>query len=54
MTTYTLEELALKVNFTIAFLKVVTKQLKIDITAPICEDDAKRVADRLKRPWPPE
>ena len=51
--TYSLEELADKVNFNKAYIKVVTRQLGIDSTLPISEEDAARVAERLKRPWPP-
>lgn len=50
---YTLEELANLVSFNKSFLKVVTKKLGIDSTAPIRETDAARIAEKLKRPWPP-
>ena len=52
--TYTIEELSYKTKFNKSFIKMLLKQLSIDPSAPICEDDAMNVAERLRRPWPPE
>ena len=52
--TYTIEELSYLTKFNKAYIKMLLKQLSIDSSAPLCEEDAMRVAERLKRPWPPE
>ena len=51
--TYSLEELSDKVNFNKAFVKVVLRQIDIAAGEPISELDASRVAEKLKRAWPP-
>ena len=50
--TYTLEEIAKRTRFNAAYIKMLMKSLDIDNTMPIKEQDALRIAKKLKRPWP--
>jgi len=52
--TYTLEELAKLLTWNKHALKVVTRKLHIDPAEPIEDVDAELIANKLKRPWPPE
>ena len=51
--TYELKELATLTTFTVPYCKMVLKGLGVDPNAPIDEADAARMANKLKRPWPP-
>jgi len=52
--TYNLEELAKLLNWTPAHCKVILKQLGADPTQPIDNETAAKVADKIRRPWPPK
>lgn len=51
MKTYTLQEVADKVRFHKAMVKVVAIKLHIDPNVPIEEEDAIAIATKLKRKW---
>jgi hypothetical protein len=52
--TYGLRELAKLLNWNPAHCKVILKQLGADPTQPIDEETAARVAEKIRRPWPPK
>jgi hypothetical protein len=52
--TYDLRELAKLLNWNPAHCKVILKQLGADPTQPIGEDTAAKVANKVRRPWPPK
>lgn len=52
--THTLEELAKLLTWNKHALKVVARKLNIDPNEPIEDVDAEAIANKLKRPWPPE
>jgi hypothetical protein len=51
--TYELKELAKLLNWNPAHCKVIVKQLGADPAQPIDEDTAAKVAQRIRRAWPP-
>lgn len=51
--TYELRELAKLLNWNPAHCKVILKQLGADPTQPIGEDIAAKVAQKIRRSWPP-
>jgi hypothetical protein len=51
--TYTLNELAKLLSWNPAHCKVILKQLGADPDGPIDDDTAAKVAQRVRRPWPP-
>ena len=51
--TYELRELAKLLNWNPAHCKVIVKQLGADPAQPIDEETAARVAQRIRRAWPP-
>ena len=51
--TYDLRELAKLLNWNPAHCKVILKQLGADPGAPIDESTAAKVAEKIRRPWPP-
>ena len=52
--TYELKELAKLLNWNPAHCKVIVKQLGADPTQPIDEEIAAKVAQRIRRQWPPK
>ena len=54
MQTYDLRELAKLLNWNPAHCKVILKQLGADPTKPIREEVAARVAQKIRRAWPPQ
>ena len=52
--TYDLRELAKLLNWNAAHCKVILKQLGADPAKPIDNETAARVADKIRRPWPPK
>ena len=52
--TYDLRELAKLLNWNPAHCKVILKQLGVDPTQPIDEETAAKVAQKIRRQWPPE
>ena len=52
--TYELKELAKLLNWNPAHCKVIVKQLGADPTQPIDEEIAAKVAQRIRRQWPPQ
>ena len=52
--TYDLKELAKLLNWNPAHCKVIVKQMGGDPNAPIGEEIARKVAERVKRAWPPQ
>ena len=52
--TYDLRELAKLLNWNPAHCKVILKQLGADPTQPIDEETAARVAQKIRRQWPPQ
>jgi hypothetical protein len=53
MQTYELRELAKLLNWNPAHCKVILRQLGADPTQPIDEDTAAKVAQKVRRAWPP-
>ena len=51
--TYELKELAKLLNWNPAHCKVIVRQLGADPSKPIDEEVAARVAQRIRRAWPP-
>ncbi|HSN82218.1 MAG: hypothetical protein WAU39_15100 [Polyangiales bacterium] len=51
--TYDLKELAKLLNWNPAHCKVILKQLGADPTQPIDEETAAKVAQKIRRQWPP-
>jgi hypothetical protein len=51
---YELRELAKLLNWNPAHCKVILKQLGVDPTQPIDEETAAKVAQKIRRQWPPE
>ncbi|MGB3052839.1 MAG: hypothetical protein WBB42_17685 [Polyangiales bacterium] len=51
---YELRELAKLLNWNPAHCKVILKQLGVDPTQPIDEETAAKVAQKIRRRWPPE
>lgn len=51
--TYDLKELAKLLNWNPAHCKVILKQLGADPTQPIDEQTAAKVAQKIRRQWPP-
>lgn len=51
--TYDLNELAKLLNWNPAHCKVIVKQLGADPTQPIDEETAAKVAQKIRRQWPP-
>ena len=51
---YELRELAKLLNWNPAHCKVILKQLGADPTQPIDEETAAKVAQKIRRQWPPE
>ena len=54
MQTYELRELAKLLNWNPAHCKVILKQLGADPTQPIDEEVAAKVAQKIRRAWPPK
>jgi hypothetical protein len=52
--TYDLRELAKLLNWNPAHCKVILKQLGADPTQPIDEETAAKVAQKIRRQWPPQ
>jgi hypothetical protein len=52
--TYELRELAKLLNWNPAHCKVILKQLGVNPTEPIDEDTAAKVAQKIRRQWPPQ
>ena len=52
--TYDLKELAKLLNWNPAHCKVIVKQCGGDPTQPIDEEVAAKVAQRIRRQWPPQ
>jgi len=52
--TYQLRELAKLLNWNPAHCKVILKQLGADPAQPIDQQTAAKVADKIRRPWPPK
>lgn len=50
---YTLEELANLLNWHKASIKAMLKQMNIPIDDMISEQDAEKLALKMKKPWPP-
>lgn len=51
--TYDLKQLAKLLNWNPAHCKVILKQLGADPTQPIDEETAAKVAQKIRRQWPP-
>jgi len=51
---YGLRELAKLLNWNPAHCKVILKQLGADPTQPIDEETAAKVAQKIRRQWPPQ
>ena len=51
---YELRELAKLLNWNPAHCKVILKQLGADPTQPIDEETAAKVAQKIRRQWPPQ
>jgi hypothetical protein len=51
--TYDLQELAKLLHWNPAHCKVILKQLGADPTQPIDEETAAKVAQKIRRQWPP-
>ncbi len=51
---YELRELAKLLNWNPAHCKVILKQLGVDPTQPIDEETAAKVAQKIRRQWPPQ
>ena len=52
--TYELRELATLLNWNPAHCKVILKQLGVNPLEPIDEDTAAKVAQKIRRQWPPQ
>lgn len=52
--TYDLGELAKLLHWNPAHCKVILKQLGADPLQPIDHETAAKVADKIRRPWPPK
>ena len=52
--TYDLKGLAKLLNWNPAHCKVILRQLGADPNQPIGEDTAAKVANKVRRPWPPK
>ena len=52
--TYDLVELAKLLNWNPAHCKVILKQLGADPAQPIDDETASRVAQKIRRQWPPQ
>ena len=52
--TYDLRELAKLLNWNSAHCKVILNQLGADPSKPIDNETAAKVADKIRRPWPPK
>ncbi len=52
--TYDLKELCKLLNWNPAHCKVILKQLGADPSQPIDEETAAKVAEKIRRPWPPQ
>ena len=52
--TYELKELAKLLNWNPAHCKVILKQLGVDPAQPIDEETAAKVAQKIRRRWPPQ
>jgi hypothetical protein len=52
--TYDLGELAKLLNWNPAHCKVILKQLGADPAQPIDDETASRVAQKIRRQWPPQ
>lgn len=52
--TYELRELAKLLNWNPAHCKVILKQLGADPAQPIDDETASRVAQKIRRQWPPQ
>ncbi len=52
--TYELGELAKLLNWNPAHCKVILKQLGADPAQPIDDETASRVAQKIRRQWPPQ
>ncbi|MGB8332643.1 MAG: hypothetical protein WCE62_21140 [Polyangiales bacterium] len=52
--TYDLKQLAKLLNWNPAHCKVILKQLGADPARPIDGETAAKVADKIRRPWPPK
>jgi len=52
--TYDLKQLAKLLNWNPAHCKVILKQLGADPAQPIDDQTAAKVADKIRRPWPPK
>lgn len=52
--TYELRELAKLLNWNPAHCKVILKQLGADPSGPIDEETAAKVAQKIRRQWPPQ
>ena len=53
MQTYDLRELAKLLNWNPAHCKVILKAMGADPTQPIDEETAAKVAQKIRRAWPP-
>lgn len=51
---FTLDELAGLLSWHKAALKVMLRKMNVDPDEPVEEIDAAALAERLKKPWPPE
>jgi hypothetical protein len=52
---YEIDELARLLKFTPAYVKMVLKKVEgYEAGKPVSDEVAKRLADKLSRPWPPE
>jgi len=54
MDTYTLKELAKLLAWNPAHCKVILKQLGADPAQPIDDETASKVAQKIRRQWPPQ
>lgn len=52
--TYDLKELSKLLNWNPAHCKVILRQLGADPSQPIDQETAAKVAEKIRRPWPPE
>ena len=52
--TYELGELAKLLNWNPAHCKVILKQLGADPSGPIDDETASKVAQKIRRQWPPQ
>lgn len=49
---YSIEDLAEALKFNKAAVKAYLRQLKVDTDNPISEQDAKRLAHKMRKDWP--